>query len=100
MFRTVGLIFPRYLKLKTVRRVREEPGRRLIVSRQWVSKGEVRHGGLSFHQPCERGRSGAHFEGLVGGGTLGATSPIILPLARHNDLSGVARDPRGAVACG
>jgi site-specific DNA recombinase len=45
---TVRLIFKLYLKLKTLRRVREELDRRSIVSKQWVSRQNVRHGGFSF----------------------------------------------------
>jgi site-specific DNA recombinase len=45
---TVRFIFRLYLELKTVRRVREELGRRSIVSKQWVSRGNVRHGGFPF----------------------------------------------------
>jgi len=43
---TVRLIFRLYLELKTVRRLREELGRRSIISKQWVSRGSVRHGGV------------------------------------------------------
>ena len=43
---TVRLIFKLYLELKTLRRVREELDRRSIVSKQWVSRGNVRHGGF------------------------------------------------------
>jgi site-specific DNA recombinase len=42
---TVRLIFKLYLKLKTLRRVREELDRRSIVSKQWISRGNVKHGG-------------------------------------------------------
>jgi site-specific DNA recombinase len=45
---TVRLIFRLYLELKAVRRVREELGRRSIVSKQWVSRGSARHGGFPF----------------------------------------------------
>ena len=45
---TVRLIFRLYLEFKTLRRVRQELDRRSIVSKQWVSSGSVRHGGLSF----------------------------------------------------
>jgi len=45
---TVRLIFKLYIELKTVRRVKEELDRRSIVSKQWVSRGSVRHGGLPF----------------------------------------------------
>jgi site-specific DNA recombinase len=45
---TVRLIFRLYLELKTVRRLREELGRRSMVSKQWVSRESVRHGGFSF----------------------------------------------------
>jgi hypothetical protein len=37
-----------YLELKTLRPVREELDRRSIVSKQWVSKGSIRHGGYPF----------------------------------------------------
>jgi site-specific DNA recombinase len=42
---TVRLIFKLYLELKTLRRVREELDRRSTVSKQWVSRGNVKHGG-------------------------------------------------------
>ena len=45
---TVRLIFMLYLELNTLRRVREELDRRSIVSKQWVSRQNVRHGGFSF----------------------------------------------------
>jgi site-specific DNA recombinase len=45
---TVRLIFKLYLELKTLRRVREELDRRSIASKQWVSRGNVRHGGYRF----------------------------------------------------
>ncbi|MGO9801293.1 MAG: recombinase family protein, partial [Candidatus Binatus sp.] len=45
---TVRLIFQLYLELKTLRRVRNELDRRSIVSKQWVSRGRVRHGGFPF----------------------------------------------------
>ena len=45
---TVRLIFKLYLEFKTLRRVREELDRRSIVSKQWVSRQNVRHGGFSF----------------------------------------------------
>ncbi|MGB8414504.1 MAG: recombinase family protein [Candidatus Binatus sp.] len=45
---TVRLIFQLYLELKTLRRVRNELDRRSIVSKRWVSKGGVRHGGFRF----------------------------------------------------
>jgi DNA invertase Pin-like site-specific DNA recombinase len=45
---TVRLIFHLYLELKTLRRVRDELDRRSLVSKQWVSKGDVRHGGFRF----------------------------------------------------
>ena len=47
---TVRLIFQLYLELKTLRRVRDELDRRSIVSKQWVSKGGVRHGGFRFRR--------------------------------------------------
>jgi site-specific DNA recombinase len=45
---TVRLIFRLYIKHKALLRVREELDRRKIVSKQWVSKGNVRHGGFPF----------------------------------------------------
>ncbi len=48
--RTVRLIFQLYLELKTLRRVRDELDRRSIVSKQWLSKGSVRHGGFRFRR--------------------------------------------------
>jgi site-specific DNA recombinase len=45
---TVRLIFQLYLKFKTLRRVMAELDRRAIVSKQWVSRGGVRHGGFRF----------------------------------------------------
>jgi DNA invertase Pin-like site-specific DNA recombinase len=45
---TVCIIFRLYLELKTVRRVGEQLSRRSIVSKQWVSRGSVRHGGFPF----------------------------------------------------
>ena len=45
---TVRLIFRFYLELQTVRRVKEELDRRSITSKQWVSRGNVRHGGFAF----------------------------------------------------
>ena len=45
---TVRLIFRLYLELKTVRRVREELDRGSSISKQWVSRGSVRHGGVPF----------------------------------------------------
>ena len=45
---TVRLIFKLYLELKTLRRVREELDRRSIVSKQWVSRGNLKHGGYRF----------------------------------------------------
>jgi site-specific DNA recombinase len=42
---TVRLIFRLYTELKTLRRVREELDRKSIISKQWVSRGNVRHGG-------------------------------------------------------
>ena len=47
---TVRLIFQLYHELKTLRRVRNELDRRSIVSKRWVSKGGVRHGGFRFHR--------------------------------------------------
>jgi len=45
---TVRLIFKLYLELKTLRRVREELDGRSIVSKQWVSRGNLKHGGYRF----------------------------------------------------
>ena len=65
---TVRLIFRLYLELKTLRRVREELDRKSIVSKQWVSRGSVRHGGYRVRtrralspagQPDLRGRDPA-----------------------------------------
>jgi site-specific DNA recombinase len=36
------------LNLKTLRKVRQELDRRSIASKQWISRGSVRHGGFSF----------------------------------------------------
>jgi site-specific DNA recombinase len=44
----VRLIFRRYIELKTLRRVRYELDRRSIVSKQWVSRENVRHDGYRF----------------------------------------------------
>ena len=46
--KTVQLIFKLYLEFKTLRRVKKELDRRSIVSKQWVSRGSVRHGGFPF----------------------------------------------------
>jgi site-specific DNA recombinase len=46
--KTVRLIFRLYLELKTLRKVREELDHRSIVSKQWVSRGSIQHGGFSF----------------------------------------------------
>jgi len=45
---TVRLIFRLYLELKTLGKVREELDRRSVISKQWVSRGNVRHGGYRF----------------------------------------------------
>lgn len=42
------MIFRLYLEFKTLRRVQKELDRRSIVSKQWVSRGSVRHGGFPF----------------------------------------------------
>jgi site-specific DNA recombinase len=47
---TVRLIFQLYLELKTLRRVRDELDRKSIVSKQWESRGGVRHGGFRFRR--------------------------------------------------
>ena len=48
---TVRLIFRLYLDLKTLRRVREELNRRSVISKQWTSRGNVRHGGCFPNSP-------------------------------------------------
>ncbi len=45
---TVRLIFELYLEFKTLRSVRDELDRRAIISKQWVSKGGISHGGFRF----------------------------------------------------
>ena len=45
---TVRLIFRLYIELKTLRRVREELDRKSVLSKQWASRGGVRHGGYAF----------------------------------------------------
>jgi site-specific DNA recombinase len=45
---TVRLIFRLYIGLKTLRRVKEELDRKSVLSKQWASRGGVRHGGYSF----------------------------------------------------
>jgi site-specific DNA recombinase len=47
---TVRLIFHLYLKLKTLRGIRDEMDRKSIVSKQWESRGGVRHGGFRFRR--------------------------------------------------
>jgi site-specific DNA recombinase len=47
---TVRLIFELYLDLKTLRRVEDELDRRSIVSKRWVSKEGVPHGGFRFRR--------------------------------------------------
>ena len=47
---TVRLIFQLYLELKTLRRVREELDRKPTVSKLWVSRGGLRHGGFRFRR--------------------------------------------------
>ena len=69
---TVRLIFKLYLELKTVRRVKEELDRRSIISKQWVSRRNVRHGG------CHFGR-GALYHLLA--------NPIYLGGIRHNHVT-------------
>jgi site-specific DNA recombinase len=69
---TVRLIFRLYLELKSVRRVREELGRRTIISKRWVSKEGVWHGGFSF------GR-GALYHALA--------NPIYLGEIRHKSVT-------------
>ena len=46
--KTVQLIFKLYLEFKTLRRVQKELDRRSIVSKQWTSRGSIRHGGFPF----------------------------------------------------
>ena len=46
----VRLIFHLYLELKTLRRVRDELDRKSIVSKQWESRGGVRHRGFRFRR--------------------------------------------------
>ncbi|MGA7869346.1 MAG: recombinase family protein [Candidatus Binatus sp.] len=70
--KTVRLIFRLYIELKTLRRVREELDRRSIISKQWVSRGNVRHGGFPF------GR-GALYHQLA--------NPIYLGEIRHKDVT-------------
>jgi site-specific DNA recombinase len=69
---TVRLIFTLYLELKTLRKVREELDRRSIVSKQWVSRGNLRHGG------CQFGRGALYH--LLG-------NPIYLGEIRHKGLT-------------
>ena len=69
---TVRLIFRLYLELKSVHRVKEVLDRRSIVSKQWVSTGNVRHGGFPF------GR-GALYHVLA--------NPIYLGEIRHNSVT-------------
>jgi site-specific DNA recombinase len=45
---TVRLIFRLYIELKTLHRVREELDRKCVISKQWASRGGVRHGGYAF----------------------------------------------------
>ena len=45
---TVRLIFRLYIELKTLRRVRDELDRKSVLSKQWASRGGVRHGGYAF----------------------------------------------------
>jgi len=47
---TARLIFQLYVELKTLRRVSDELDRRSIVSKQWVSKRAVQHGGFRFRR--------------------------------------------------
>jgi site-specific DNA recombinase len=69
---TVGLIFRLYVELKTLRRVKNELDRRSIVSKLWVSRESVRHGGYPF------GR-GALYHLLA--------NPIYLGEIRHKNVS-------------
>ncbi len=45
---TVRLIFRLYIEHKTLRKVRQELDRRSVTSKQWMSRGNVRHGGFPF----------------------------------------------------
>ena len=45
---TVRLIFRLYIEHKTLRKVRQELDRRSVTSKQWMSRGGVRHGGFPF----------------------------------------------------
>ncbi len=45
---TVRLIFRLYTEHKTLRKVRQELDRRSVTSKQWMSRGGVRHGGIPF----------------------------------------------------
>src|SRR6202046_2664849 len=45
---TVRLIFRLYIELKTSRRVIAELDRKSVLSKQWASRGGVRHGGYAF----------------------------------------------------
>ena len=45
---TVRLIFRFYVELKTSRRVIAELDRKSVLSKQWASRGGVRHGGYAF----------------------------------------------------
>lgn len=69
---TVRLIFKLYIELKTVRRVKEKLDRRSIISKQWVSRRNVRHGG------CHFGR-GALYHLLA--------NPIYLGAIRHKGVT-------------
>ena len=46
--KTVQLIFSLYLEHKTLRRVREELDRRSLISKRWMSRRNVQHGGFQF----------------------------------------------------
>jgi site-specific DNA recombinase len=69
---TVRLIFRLYIELKTLRRVREELDRKSVLSKQWASRGGVRHGGCAF------GR-GALYHLL--------TNPIYMGEIRHKNVT-------------
>lgn len=69
---TVRLIFELYLDLKTLSRVEDELDRRSIVSKRWVSKEGVPHGGFRF-------RRGALYHLLA--------NPIYVGEIRHKKVS-------------
>jgi site-specific DNA recombinase len=46
--KTVRLIFNLYLEHKTLHHVKEELDRRSLISKRWMSRGNVQHGGFQF----------------------------------------------------